>query len=408
MSRNALYRCFSTSQKSVLSIEATKYLRKTKNKVAGIDGMPPGVLLENASLVQKVAKSALDGEFRPSGLFAIPIAKPGGKSHRIICVPTAKDRLVQHLIHFYILKISKRRDRLAANPISFGVGAKDMDGTKAALRQSVAYRRQNPVVLKIDISRYFDTINRRKLKRRYRAPLQTPSLNSLIDAFIDSEISGGIGRDWHQIVAKEGVTKGLGLRQGMPLSPVLSAMMLHNFDRDLGEKFCHSIRYVDDIAIFVSTRSEAEEAYGFARERLENSGLTVPDLGTSKCQIYNPNQPADFLGMEISPDGADGYGLSIPRDVFRRVSRKFDSFADPEFLEDEQLVFDGLSRRLQSMESGYMASYAEASNLHQLRKCIETSKSNVVETILKNAFGDSAVSGLSVKQRRFFGLGNTG
>jgi hypothetical protein len=52
----------------------------------------------------------------------------------------------------------------------------------------------------------------------------------------------------------------IGLRQGMPVSPMLSNLLLKRFDEGLDKQGIVAVRYADDIAVFARSREECLEA----------------------------------------------------------------------------------------------------------------------------------------------------
>ncbi|MBX7224370.1 MAG: hypothetical protein K1Y36_30930 [Blastocatellia bacterium] len=91
-----------------------------------------------------------------------------------------------------------------------------------------------------------------------------------------------------------------GAPQGSPLSPFLSNVHLHPFDVALREANVRLVRYCDDFLLVCRTRQEATQVFRTARHQLLKRGLKV---NSEKTQLLGPNEPVQFLGYEMLPNG---------------------------------------------------------------------------------------------------------
>jgi retron-type reverse transcriptase len=171
------------------------------------------------------------------------IRKPNSDKDRVICIPTVRDRVVQRAIVHY-LDSSKRLP--IYNPSSFGFIKGQ--GTKKAIDKAVEFRSLYEWCVKADIESFFDQVPRPFLKERISAVLQNHSLVPLICSAISCEIRGA--PDIQARAAAQGIRGGLGIRQGMPLSPMLANLVLSKFDRAIAANQIPMIRYGRPVTIF--------------------------------------------------------------------------------------------------------------------------------------------------------------
>ena len=115
----------------------------------------------------------------------------------------------------------------------------------------------------------------------------------------------------------------------MPLSPVLSNLMLKEFDLAVHRAKLSAVRYADDIAVFCQSRSACEEALELIKHELKQLKLSVPDLGGSKTVIYEPSEDAEFLGLEMRRDDS-GYRLIAPTKKLSKIADKMRAIASVE------------------------------------------------------------------------------
>src|SRR5690606_4066181 len=142
-------------------------------------------------------------------------------------------------------------------------------------------RARFPFVFETDIQSFFDSINRKELKARVRGALGRSSLVPLICDVIESEVKTNDPSVLEQI-SKMGIRKGVGLRQGMPLSPALANLALAPFDKALAREKVPFIRYADDVVTFATSKQEALDQAVLVREELGTLGFGIPNLSNDE------------------------------------------------------------------------------------------------------------------------------
>jgi hypothetical protein len=334
----------------------------------------------------------------------LAIARPKkGHGHRIICVPTVEDRLIQFSILFEIREKLKFRGLL--NEISYGLTNNTQRTVQDARARASELRSAGAFVYKTDIQKFFDRIPRTHLISAMRRIVPDRSLHPILEAFVSVEIGDGFDPDWKAIVASAGIKPGEGVRQGMPLSPYFAGMIMLQLDRDLERRRFPVIRYVDDIVGFFPNRSACESFDRYLREKLQELGLSLGVIGEegSKTSIYEPDEPADFLGMEMRFDCKGRCFLRVSEKTLQRIESNFAAMTKIDYLLQKKLTLPLLGGRLEAMRRGYISAYHGAENMSELKSRVSKASDPIFENILEEMFG-ADMRKLNHKQRRFLGI----
>jgi RNA-directed DNA polymerase len=342
------------------------------------------------------------GSFKPKGLLAIAKPKPHG-GNRIICVPTVSDRVLQFCL------LNEFRPKLEArgllNSVSYGLIRSAGRGVGEARKRAVALRNLHGWVYKADIEKFFDKIPREAVRNAVTSIISQRSLHKIILPFVDAEIEDGFDQNWQDIVAKAGISKGVGVRQGMPLSPYFAGMLLRDLDRAIEKRGTPAIRYIDDIVAFFDTEDECLEFHDFLESLLGELGLSVGSINTvgAKTATYHPSKAAEFLGMEICPTRNAKYDLRISQKCIEKVGSKFAEIGNIDTLLQRRVTLPRFGNYVDAMESGYIQAYQGAENHAELVTEIRSMKAAALTQVLEQALGEQ-VSKLGRRERRFLGI----
>ncbi|AVR11537.1 reverse transcriptase domain-containing protein [Burkholderia thailandensis] len=346
--------------------------------------------------LNRLARDLHRRAFQFSDLRPHLIPKTSGKD-RLICVPTVQDRIVQRALLNFLS--DRYADRLA-NKISYGF-VKDR-GVKKAVHDACEIRAKYGWVYKADIASFFDSIERLHLERALKAVIRERSLHPLLVQAIGCEISATKGSVAKRI-NRLGIKAGRGVRQGMPLSPFFSNIMLAGFDRVIEQKSLRAVRYADDLIFFASSRGECEDAAEFCARHLAPIGLTVPpvELG-SKSAIYEPDEAAEFLGVSLVRHTA-GYRLELTQeqiDVIRDDLLKLGSVQE---LVTRGIALPKLGHVLMLRRNGYLAAYDMCHNVENLSRELGKLEQRVLRRIYSEGLGIN-IDKLSPAARNFLSL----
>jgi hypothetical protein len=286
-----------------------------------------------------------------------------------------------------------------ATPISFGF--RRGFGIEMAHARALDLRRLKPWVLKVDIIQFFDRLDRTILLQKI-APIRSPAVRDILGQAIACEIDKRFAS--HVVDAEaNGIKVGEGLRQGMPLSPVLSNLMLKEFDVALSRAGLSVVRYADDIAVFCRSRSECENALDLVRHQLGRLKLAVPDLGGSKSMIYEPSEDAEFLGLEMRRD-ADGYHLIAPTKKFSKIAEKMRAIASVAECTKRKRTVAQVSQTLDAMIGGHRGAVSAVRNGDDFLMRLIAERKLVLNELLAEILGTAVLEGLGEQKKAILGF----
>lgn len=222
----------------------TALKRVQQNKGAsGIDGMTVEQLPDFLkSEWPRIRAELLLGAYRPLPVRRVEIPKPDG-GIRLLGIPAVVDRLIQQAT-MQVLQ-ADWDDTFSPHSHGFRPGR----GAHGAVREAQQYIKSGyRVVVDIDLEKFFDRVNHDILMGLVRSRVKDRCIVKLIRSYLNAGImlGGLVSR------TEEGVP------QGGPLSPLLSNLVLNEFDRELTRRGLHFVRYADDCNIYVRSHRAGE------------------------------------------------------------------------------------------------------------------------------------------------------
>lgn len=350
--------------------------------------------------INNLAWRIREGHFHFSKLRPNPIPKPGQAKDRVICIPTVEDRLVQRTMAAYF---HKSKLFPIYNEVSFGFIPEV--GTKKALSEVLNLRREFDHVFETDISAFFDTIDRDMLISKVRRVLGKHSLVPLLEQVIKKEI-----KETRECSKKKlenlGIMAGKGLRQGMPLSPMLANLALAEFDAAVLRRGIRMVRYADDIVVFATTKRSALEAGRFVQERLEALGHSIPQIGNdSKTRVATKFEPFQFLGREIIFSEREGdFVQRVPKSKISKMKSAILDLSDLQRLLEDNSTFPDVSNKITQKAASFIASYSDAHNAMHVENEMKIARVEALKKIYSQVFGQSAMDAVNSKHLQFLGL----
>ncbi|BFM09339.1 group II intron reverse transcriptase/maturase [Halioxenophilus aromaticivorans] len=260
------------------------YDRVLKNKGApGVDGMTTDELKAHLKSNWPKHKSMLlTGCYQPKPVRKVSIPKPNG-GIRELGIPTVLDRLIQQAIH-QVLSALYEPD-FSTSSYGFRPGRSAGQAVKQARRYVEGGKRW---VVDLDLKKFFDRVNHDILMSRVARKVKDKRVLKLIRAYLEA----GILDNGVFTVSDKGTP------QGGPLSPLLSNILLDDFDKELerrGHAFC---RYADDCNVYVSSQEAGERVLTSLSIYLETQ-LKL-QVNRDKSAVGRPWQ-RKFLGYSVCP-----------------------------------------------------------------------------------------------------------
>jgi RNA-directed DNA polymerase len=387
--------------------DETKKKSSSAFSAAGVDRIRGAQFAQNLDRnISILASEIARGEFHFSALHPVWIPKRGSKNkERLICVPTVRDRLVQRVL---VRTLSANNRLKLSSEVSFGF--QEGLGVKSAIEKACSLRQSNAWVVKTDVCSFFDRINRKYMIDKFVAvaPKSFISLIPLIAQIVNCEVKAKPGSETLKL-RDNGIIVGKGLRQGMPISPMLSNLELREFDSKAVKAGYKMTRYADDIAIFCSSKTEAIAVLKNCEQWLKELGHEIPKLGDDgKTKIFDPNESVEFLGFDLVLDQSQGlYRVKIPQRSFDKIFEQIRSSATLAYCEVEKWNLSEYVKNLNAKKSAYRGAYSYASNYDEFLLKLESNSRNATRELLKEIFGSEALKKLSDKKLKFLGIDGT-
>jgi len=218
--------------------EAMKAVIRNKG-APGIDGITTeeikGVMEKQWP---KIKQDILEGKYRPNPVKRVEIPKPDGSGVRKLGIPTVMDRIIQQAVYqelVYTFEVT-----FSENSYGFRLGRK---AQQAVLKAQEYIREGYEWVVDIDLEKFFDKVNHDILMSRVARKVKDKKILLLIRRFLQA----GVMENGLVQVTEEGTP------QGGPLSPLLSNIMLDDFDKELEKRGLRFARYADDCNIYVKS-----------------------------------------------------------------------------------------------------------------------------------------------------------
>lgn len=217
---------------------------KSNKGAPGIDGVTTEEISE---VMQKqwpqIKQAILDGKYCPSPVRRVEIPKPDGSGVRQLGIPTVMDRIIQQAINQELTPVF---DSIFSQN---SYGFRPNRSAHQAVLQAQKYIQEGcEWVVDIDLEKFFDKVNHDMLMARVARRVKDKKILLLIRKFLQS----GIMDDGLVKPTEEGTP------QGGPLSPLLSNIMLDDFDRKLEERGLRFARYADDCNIYVKSEKAGQ------------------------------------------------------------------------------------------------------------------------------------------------------
>lgn len=280
------------------------------------------------------------GTFVFSPLRPVAIEKKGGNGYRPILVPSVADRIVQRAI---LHQISAPLAPHVSSRTSHAFRQNDSGVRSAVHRLRDEIKDGRRVVLVVDIKDFFSAIDSERLYADLRLVLPDDSLFPLLKQLQNWEINDLSSLPWNK--KRCFPQAGKGVPQGSALSPILSNFYLRTLDKECEDRGLRAIRYADDIAIACESVVEAQRVFCWLAGQLDDLGLSVHPLGTSKksrvVELRTGASPGiEYLGFFLMPSGrgvrikpsdaafknalaeiAECFGIEVPAPLIERYSR---------------------------------------------------------------------------------------
>jgi len=289
---------------------ATAIVKRNKG-APGIDGITieeiDGVMYKQWPMIKQ---AILEGRYFPISVRKVEIPKSDGKGVRQLGIPTVMDRIIQQAINQELVPLF---DPLFSQ---HSYGFRPGRSAHQAVLQAKEYIQEGcDWVVDIDLEKFFDRVNHDMLMARVARQVKDKEILRLIRRYLQAGImENGLVHQQQE-----------GTPQGSPLSPLLSNIMLDDFDKELEKRGLRFARYADDCNIYVKSEKAGKRVMeSVVRYLTKTLKLKVNE---EKSAVDNPWN-RQFLGFtfykgsETTKIAVHGSRIKRFKDKIRGITKK--------------------------------------------------------------------------------------
>jgi len=271
--------------------EAYQRVKRNYSKGVGVDNQSFEDIQKKGveSFLTEIHQDLENRTYKSEAVRQVLIPKEKKGDFRKLGIPTIRDRVVQMAVKMLIEPLWE------ADFCDTSYGFRPKRGAKEAIKQvkqNIYDRHQ--FVYDADLSNYFDTIPHSKLFVLLKERLVDESILSLIQQWLTAPVKLPNGK---LIASRKGSP------QGGVISPLLSNIYLHAFDRIVNNpqgRFAKAniriVRYADDF-LLMGKWYFSREILSYINKIMDNMGLT---LNRSKTKLLHSSKSSlFFLGFEF-------------------------------------------------------------------------------------------------------------
>jgi group II intron reverse transcriptase/maturase len=265
------------------------YRRTRKDGAVGIDGQTAEEyqrdLKGNLESLKERAKSGL---YRAPAVRRVRIPKAGSTETRPIGIPTFEDKVLQRAVVMLMEPIYEQDFH------DFSFGFRPGKSQHMALRylRNGLMENKGGWVIDLDIRKFFDTLDRSKLREILAKRVSDGVIRRLIGKWLNAGVMENGERSHSET----------GTPQGGVISPLLSNIYLHEvldtwFVKDVQPRMrgrCFLVRFADDAVLGFEYKADAERVMAVISKRFEKYGL---ELHPEKTKLVDMRSPYDDNGM---------------------------------------------------------------------------------------------------------------
>ena len=273
-------------------------------KTKGIDKLNAiGFLNHKKELLNATERKIYDESYTFSPYVEVLKLKGRNKHPRIISIPTVRDRIILFAIKEYLHDL-----------FPDSINKKLPNSFIRDIKKYLSINKKKKYFLKIDITKYYDTINRKLLLQKLKDKGVDDFVLRLIENAIETPTipQNTSKSNYHLYETKKGVP------QGLSISNVLAQIYMEEVDKILNKRKYFYSRYVDDILIL---NDDTISKYRFKNVEKQIKHINL-NLNKSKTEFGKVSDGFIFLSYSISDKKVSIAEKNVQLFI-RRIAGKF-------------------------------------------------------------------------------------
>lgn len=264
------------------------YRRTRKDGAPGVDGQDAKQYAEHLEdNLRRLLDRAKDGSYRAPPVRRVHIPKGDGSQTRPIGIPTFEDKVLQRGVTMLLEAVYEQ----SFHDFSYGFRpGRSAHQALDALRSAVMGMHGGWIV-EVDIRRFFDTIDHKRLREILHQRVRDGVLLRLIGKWLNAGVLEGTSLEY----LEEGTP------QGGVISPLLANIFLHEvldewFVRDVRPRLqgrAALVRYADDCAFVFEQKDDALRILDVLPKRFGKYGLELHPDKTRLVEFTRPSRDVD-------------------------------------------------------------------------------------------------------------------
>jgi len=284
----------------------------------------------------KLHRSLLDGTYRVGDIRRVWIPKASG-GQRGLGVPNVIDRIVQQAVHQVLSPHYEETFH------DWSHGFRPDRSCHTAIKQAKKHLEAGfDWVVDIDLAKFFDEVNHDRLMSRLELRIADRRVLALIRQMLRA-----------RVVLPDGVIVSTerGTPQGGPLSPLMSNIVLDEFDHELAARGHRFVRYADDCNVYVRSERAGHRVMASLRNFIEKR-LRLR-VNAEKSKVAKPEE-CTFLSLRLRKSESGKVYVLIGKAALRKLGTELKALTPRNWGQS----LDECLRRVNAFSRGWLGYFA--------------------------------------------------